>query len=272
MNDPHVTALHYWVEHDESVDYEGASPFEYENETLQVCVKDKQVTIRPKEHYASEEEALEAVDIFVRNWEFDAAIDSGSSRFSLTYTGADIYDRNPAPTPPGVISLAGHVRAGPARMHARLRVGRKSYPSPSSGAMLNVDSNVVQAMLYRLEKHFRGIEPLASMAYFCLTTLMDSVPKGEGKASKHKQTRDHYGISLRVLAQVSRLSSEKGGSEARKAVGLGVDFTKEERIFLIAAVRAFIRRIAEKETFTKKCLPEITLADLPAVPKQKELP
>ena len=24
MNDPHVTALHYWVEHDDSVDYDNA--------------------------------------------------------------------------------------------------------------------------------------------------------------------------------------------------------------------------------------------------------
>ena len=24
MNDPHVNALHYWVEHDESVDYDNA--------------------------------------------------------------------------------------------------------------------------------------------------------------------------------------------------------------------------------------------------------
>ena len=272
MNDPHVTALHYWVEHDESVDYEGASPFKYENESLQVCVKDKHVTIRPKEHYASEEEALEAVDIFVRNWEFDAAIDSGSSRFSLTYAGADRCDRDPAPTPPGVIPLAGHLRSGPVRMRARLRVGRKSYPSPSSGPMLNVDSNVVQAMLYRLEKHLRGIEPLASMAYFCLTALEDSAPKGKDKTSKDKRTRDHYGISVGVLNQVSRLSSEKGGSEARKGIGLGDDFTKEEKSFLVAAVRAFIRRVAEKETFTKKCLPEVTLADLPSVTKQKELP
>ena len=32
MNDPHVTALHYWVNHDDSVDYTDADPLQYEHE------------------------------------------------------------------------------------------------------------------------------------------------------------------------------------------------------------------------------------------------
>ena len=34
MNDPHVTALHYWVEHDDSVDYDHAVPMDYEDDLL----------------------------------------------------------------------------------------------------------------------------------------------------------------------------------------------------------------------------------------------
>ena len=30
MNDPHVTALHYWLEHDDSVNYDNAAPVNLE--------------------------------------------------------------------------------------------------------------------------------------------------------------------------------------------------------------------------------------------------
>lgn len=267
MNDPHVTALHYWVVHDDSVDYKQAQPLEYENELFRVQVNSRQVTITPKYHYATEERAREVVEGFIRTWEFDAALESGSGRFSLKYSGADICDRSPTPAPPGVVNLSFTARAGHPTATARLRVGRGSYPSPPPGPMLNVDTPFVQAMLLRLERYYRGREPLASMAYLCLTALEENAPKGEGKANKDKQVRSHYVISRHVLRQVRWLSSEKGGSEARKGGGLDEDFTEEERKFLVAAVRIFIRRAAEKETHPNQCLRKITLADLPTVPK-----
>ena len=266
MNDPHVVALHYWVEHDESVDYEDARPLQCENELFHVHADKKQVTIRPKDHYASEEEAREVVEVFIRNWEFHAALDLGGGAFSLAYGGADVYDRDPTPSPSGTVRLSGNLRAGPAMGRARLSVGRTSYPSPPSGPLLNADAPFVQSMLSRLERFYRGREPLATMAYFCLTTLEESAPKSQGATSKDKQIRDHYSISRRVLKEVARLSSEKGGPEARKGGGLGNEYTEEEKRFLIAAVKAFILRAAEKESDPRQCLPEITAADLPSVP------
>ena len=54
MNDPHVEALHYWVEHDGSVDYSKAQPFEYEFREFWVRLENRKVTVRPKGHYARE--------------------------------------------------------------------------------------------------------------------------------------------------------------------------------------------------------------------------
>ena len=53
MNDPHVTALHYRVEHDDSVDYDNAVPLDYEDDHVEVNLEKRQLTLRPKEHYAS---------------------------------------------------------------------------------------------------------------------------------------------------------------------------------------------------------------------------
>ena len=274
MNDPHVTALHYWVNHDDSVDYDDAQPLEFENELFHFRVNKKKVTIRPKVHFATEEEAREAVELLVRNWEFDAALDSGSNRFSLIYGWTDICDRNPTPTPTpaGVIQLSAQGHFAPATGSVTVKTRRRFYPDPPSSPTLYVDAPHVQAMLSRLERYYKGGEPLGSMAYFCLTTLQDSVPKFVGEGEEEKRTRDYYAISRRVQKLVSRLSSEKGGSEARKGAGFDKNFTKEERTFLEAAVRAIIRRAAEKHTNPELSLPAITLADFPPVSTTDESP
>ena len=265
MNDPHVAALYYWVEHDDSIDYDDAEPLEFENDDFSFAVDKKKITIHQKNHYSTQEEAQEAVEPFVRNWEFDAALSSGKSRFRLTYAGADVIDRRPPPQPTGVVNLSANLLLGPITGSARLRTARRSYPNPPVGQLLNVDVPYVQAMLSRLEMYYKGREPLVTMAYFCLTLLEDNVPKVSSEENKDKRTRDHFGISRQVLRQVRRLSSEKGGSAARKAVGFGAKLTDEERTFLVAAARAFIRRAAERETNPNLCLTQITLADLPSV-------
>ena len=80
MNDPHVTALHYWVNHDDSVDYAEADALEYENELFHLEANGRKVVIAPKGHYASEEEARAAFESFIRHWEFEAALESGSKQ------------------------------------------------------------------------------------------------------------------------------------------------------------------------------------------------
>ena len=268
-NDPHVTALHYWVEHDESVDYTNAGPFTYESELFHLHIANRQVSIRPKKHFAREEEARDAFEAFISNWEFDTALDLGGGTFSLKYSGADIVDRDPKPSPTGILQASNTIRAGHPTIRARARIGRTTYPAPPPGLMLKVDAPYVQAMLLRLERYYKGREPLPAMAYFCLTTMEANAPKGKG--NKDRRIGSHFAISRPVLKQVSRLSSEKGGSEARKGGALGKNLTKEERRFLVAAVQAFIRRAAEKDTDSIQCLPDITLADLPAAPESKEL-
>ena len=268
-NDPHVTALHYWVEHDDSVDYTNAVPFTYESDLFHLHIDNRQVSIRPKTHFASEEEARDAFEDFISNWEFATALDSEGGTFSLTYSGADIVDRDPKPSPIGIVQLSGTVRGGRGKLGGRLRIGRTTYPAPPPGLILRVDAPYVQTMLLRLARYYKDREPLPAMAYFCLTTMEANTPKGKG--NKYKRIGRHFAISRQVLKQVSRLSSEKGGSEARKGSALGKNLTEEERRFLVAAVQAFIRRAAEKATDSIQSLPDITLAGLPAVPKSREL-
>ena len=272
MNDPHVTALHYWVNHDDSVDYENAQPIECEHGLFYLHVIHRQVTITLKDHYASEEEARATVEGFIHQWEFEAALHSGSSKFSLAYSGADVIDRNPTPPPPGTVEARATFRAGHSTFSARVRVGKTSYPSPPSGPKLRLDIPVVQTMLSQLEMYHKRRALLASMAYFCLTALEGSIPKNEGGSDKDQRTRDYYAISRKVLRQVRNLASTRGGPEARKGDGVNRGFNKEERAFLVAAVQAFIRRAAEKATNPGVSLKEITMADFPGLRGAVEAP
>ena len=88
MNDPHVTALYYRVEHDDSVDDDNAVPLDHEGEMSTVHLEKRELTVRPKEHYASAQEAREALDGFIRNWEFDAGVEAGTRQFELKYVDA----------------------------------------------------------------------------------------------------------------------------------------------------------------------------------------
>ena len=264
MNDSHVQALHYWVSHDDSVDYSGAEPQEYEDDLLYLIVRDGEVTIEPKNHYATEEEALAAIDGFLRHWEFEAAINSGSRRFSLTYAGPDIRDRNPDSPPPGIVPVRATVRLRPPTMRARVRVGRRKYPDIPTGPTLRLDDAVVQEMLIKIDRYHQGRETLPGMAYFCYTELAKGVVSITGNpGNKTKQVESHYSINSEVLRKVSELSSIGGGTQARKAVGASREFTKKEEEFLIAASKAFVRRAAERASNYGKPLPMITMADLP---------
>ena len=86
-----------------------------------------------------------------------------------------------------------------------------------------------------------------------------------------------YGIESKILDKIGELTNNKGGAEARKAKGMGLDFSNEERMFLEKAVKVIIRRMVENNP-SEGNHPTIAISDLPslkiipdgAVPNTKE--
>lgn len=265
MNDPHVKAIHYFIEHDDSVDYSEAKPLAYEEDLFHIQVDKGQVIIEPKNHYPTEEEAKKVVESFMRRWEFEAALRGGSSKFRLIYAGVDIIDRNPPPPPLGVKPIyATTLRSGLPRMQ-QVRLTKKvvGYPTPPSSRPIDPDDPDASFMLSRLDLYRQRREPLASVAYFCLTVLEGlAVPRVRARKERRERTTNYYCIEEKVLDEVGNLSSEKGGPAARKAEGRMDEFTKEEIRFLEASIAAFIRRVAEKVADPNGKLPEITKQNL----------
>ena len=161
------------------------------------------------------------------------------------------------------MAIAGTLRRGPLKAQARLTKVVAGYPAPPSGQALEPDDPDASFMLSRLDLYRQGREPLANLAYLCLTVLEDSAYGiAGGKWSKRKLAANYYQIEGKVLENVGELSSVKGGSAARKAEGRTIAFTREETRFLEVAVTAFTRRVAEKAAAPSGNLPMITMADL----------
>ena len=244
MNDPHVAALFYWLEHDDYLDYDKAPPLEGENNLLHFSLDKRRLTITPKDHYQNEYEAIEALEGFVRSWEFEATVESGRGQLSFRYERPEIVDRSPDQGP------AGHVRASARPIHFSVRVteaqghvSRGRYPRPPLGLKTNPDNDVAQKILSRLERYHQRRETLGTAAYFAVTALEDGAQGPE--TDDRKRAAHYYRISRKVLAKVATLGDGKGGSEARKSKGSGSEYTEDEKRFLVAAVQAFTRRAAE---------------------------
>lgn len=132
MNDPHVRAIHYFIAHDDSVDYKDAVPLVYEDQLFCVRADQGEVIVEPKSHYATEEEAKSALGGFVRRWEFEAALRAGSGKFKLAYARVDITDRSPPPTPAGVVASPATFHFRAPETQVRVTKALAGYPAPPS--------------------------------------------------------------------------------------------------------------------------------------------
>ena len=257
MNDPHVVALNYRVDHGATIDYSRAEPLEREEPGFRVTVRDRKVRFELKEHYATEEQAREAIAEYIRVWEFDATLKHGNSEsFRLVFETPEIIDRRPTP---GRTSMAGRLTAEFSTGTPTLQVQPPAYPEPPSDIALNPD---VRTMHQRYLGYRSGREPLAGMANFCLTVLEASTGKRHGSRPAAARM---YNVDNRILAKIGELSAHRGGADARKATGVAMEFSPQERHFLDRALKTIIRRVAEREHTPESDLPKISWSDLPPI-------
>ena len=259
MNDPHVAALLYSIEHDSTVDYRKAPALDEEVDSFRVRVEDKKVRLELREHYATEDAALEAAEPYIRSWEMEAALLGLRGQFKLRYRGSDVVDRNPPPTSIGANFVASGSRTS-LSISASLATGtaQNPYPPPPNRLTLDPYDPDVLTMLHRFEGYLDNREHLVGMAYFCFSMMTDYLCENE-KAAATK-----YGISRQIFGKMGNLTGNKGGrGTARKAVGINIDLTSHESRFLEEAVKAIILRLAQVAHDPDKRHPQITLSDLP---------
>ena len=109
MNDPHVVALLYQIEHGRGVDYGEAKPIDHEERGFRVEIANEQVCFEFKEHYETKDAARKAIEDYIRVWEFDASLREGPNHFKLRFKRAHIEDRKPTP---GVMDTSVSITSG----------------------------------------------------------------------------------------------------------------------------------------------------------------
>ena len=251
MNDPHVVALEYRIEHGPGIDWSRAAPLDFEEDSFDVRAANARVRFDLKKHYPSEEEARFAVEAdYIPNWEFDVCLTRGPNAFRLQFDRSEIVDRNPPPGPP---TLSAHVRAGVPRVRAELAPpAPPAFPEPPRAGIKR--SPDVDSMFHRYLGHLQDKERLPGMAYFCLTVL-------EQTQGDRRKAAKHFAISDNVLERIGKLCG-KGGASARKHSGRNAPYTQEDERFLKFAIQKLIRRAAEVEYGPDPSRKKITLADI----------
>ena len=105
--------------------------------------------------------------------------------------------------------------------------------------------------------HSHGRVSLAGMANYCLTVVVNPF-RGRGKDAR-RLAAQCYRIDKSILACLGNLSNGYGGDSARKVGGRDKPFTEKQKRFLVMAVQALIRRMAENPSVD---LPLINKANL----------
>ena len=261
MNDPHVEALIYVVEHVETVKYDSATSIDFDRPAFHGKVEDERARFEMKEHYSTEGEAQAAVQPVIDQWEFKETLRIGPGQFALRFDHSEIEDRQPTP---GVIAVSAHpVRFNFTVSTPTVTVSRQ-YPQPPSEAAMDIHDPDVQAMLHRYTGYRERREPLPSMAYFCLTMI-----EYRFHGNPRPNASRHFRIHLDVLNKIGHLTADKGGLDARKArkqKGVPENLTPHERAFLEQAVRKMILQAARVAASPEADIPTITMADLPPLP------
>ena len=175
MNDPHVVALLYTIEHGQSVDYRKARPLDHEEAGFRVKITNQQTRFAFKEHYATEDAARKAIEDYVRAWEFSACLENGPDYFKLKFDYAQIEDRNPTP---GVVMVS----ARPVRFEfkvgeATVVVSPPRYPPAPSGLKLTPD---VQLMYDRYMDYRQGRKGLLAASSCILRILLSHLSGNVG--------------------------------------------------------------------------------------------
>ena len=253
MNDPHVEALVYVVEHDDSVDYGNATPLHFEHPIFRLTVEYGEARFEPKEHFPTEESARAAIQPFIDTWEFEESLKSEPCQFKLRFRQPKIIDRHP---PPDVVSFAVYETLQ-ITDEVSIRISRP-YPDPPSSNPMNIRDPDVKTMHTRFAGYRQGHEPLASMSYFCLTVL-------ETKFGSRREAARECKINLPVLSKIGDLTANRGGPQARKAGGTGTELNSQEISFLTQAIAKLILRVAQVAADPNQNLPQISLPDLPAL-------
>lgn len=261
MNDPQVVSIRYGVQGTEHVVYDNPPPLEWSGDLFDLRLADQALVATMKCHCPTDDAARALVEPLLEAWMIDSGLAHNRPALRFDYQGARIVDQSPAPADAGKAAVNKFCSTLVLTDRATCRVASRVYPPPPTGFSA---SGEVKALWLRYRGYLEGREPLASMAYFCLTLLEGST--GVKKGARHRVC-EKYRIADEVRDKLGDLVSQKGGmADARKLdhEATGVPLTGQEQSWIEQVTVALIRRKAEYDANPHATFEEITLKTLEA--------
>ena len=192
MGDPHVVELRYRVQYSDGVAFdEDSLPIEREFDLFRLRVTDEAATAEMKAHFATEDEAREVVEAFLRPWEIFESVQPAPTGLRFLFEESEVIDRDPPPFYVEVSLLP--------TIQADVRIVRElRFPKLPKEFAVSPD---VEVMWSLYEAYVRGHDRLLPMAYTCLKRLTYSV------GGDRQEAAEKYRISRKVLTKPSALST-----------------------------------------------------------------
>ncbi len=209
-------------------------------------------------------EAKAAVQPTLDAWEARSDIEYSPGEFRLQFEGHEMAMRNPPP-PGTLVGVAAFMELGTLRAVITGTTAppiRRTYPAPPIDFSLTPD---VRSLHDRIVAGIEGREPIASLAYFCLT-VAESVAPAPPTTMPRKPSRRRtaaaaqLAIDYTTLEMLGDLSSEYGGADGRKASSTKA-FTDDHHRWLRAVNREIFERLCAYAA--GKQLKQLTMKDLP---------
>lgn len=275
MSDPHVQSIRYRIQPGRFVVFTASAPLDFlpgiligeraqDPHPVTWTTRECRITLQADyfakiallQHYAKVEEARAAVEPHLEQWQIHASVTTsveGPPLISFEDVDAVVVDRASKGTPPLKQDAALHAETAGAVVSVR------PFPDPPQRFTVSPD---VQTMWTRWEAYREEREPLASMAYMCLTVLEVSVAPG-----KRMDAAARYGFSGTVLTTFARLVSDVGDERGRRKAVLSDPrpHTGAEVVWLHAVVKAMIRRAGEWAFDPSQTFTVLTMADFPSL-------
>jgi hypothetical protein len=208
VKDPHVDWLKYrLIVEPPLVLPAHPPPLDVKDESFSGVLQDRTFTAEMTAHFPTSNEARSAVERFLTQWEIKAAL-ALDIRIGFEFLAAHLHDCVPGPTGRNQQCSTKHFTVTVVPED----VQRATYPPPPAAAQFRVTPDV-ESMWGRYRGYEKGREPLAAMAYFCLTV----VESYGGSKSKRENAAKKLRIDKPILEKLGKLTSSRGDSTtARK--------------------------------------------------------
>jgi hypothetical protein len=264
MRDPHVESLRYALQPTPEVSYSNPPPVLVVTDEFLIRLDQGTVNVEMKAHHASQEDARRCVEAYLTAWSIDVELRVGRAALVFDFVEALVVDRDP---PPPSSSHVLHAKAAVFRAvggNASLRLTCPAYPAPPARFGATAD---VLTLWFRFKQYQAAKEPLASMAYFCLT-LVEQTAAGTGAGGVRQQAASLYSIDIGVLNAIGNLTAAVGDSWSGRKFTAGPDrraLASDEKHFIEEAIKALIRRKGEYDADPSLPLPALNRSLLPAI-------